>query len=74
MNMNMLTSLALIVLGVTGDPAMAATVSFERLVNAGNDGNWLTYSGSYRSERFLALDEIKAKLKTKIERYLICFI
>jgi alcohol dehydrogenase (cytochrome c) len=33
-------------------------VSFERLVNAGNDGNWLTYSGSYRSERFSSLNQI----------------
>ena len=25
------------------------------------DGNWLTYSGTYRSERFLALDEINRR-------------
>ena len=36
----------------------SANVSFERLVRAGEDGNWLTYSGSYRSERFLPLDQI----------------
>lgn len=36
----------------------AAAVPYERLVNAGGDGNWLTYSGSYRSERFLPLDEV----------------
>jgi alcohol dehydrogenase (cytochrome c) len=35
-----------------------AAVPFERLVNAGSDGNWLTYSGSYRSERYLPLDQI----------------
>ncbi len=38
--------------------AASAAVPYERLVNAGADGNWLTYSGSYRSERFLPLDEI----------------
>jgi glucose dehydrogenase len=38
--------------------AGAASVPFERLVAEGTDGNWLTYSGSYRSERFLDLDEI----------------
>lgn len=35
-----------------------AEVAFERLTAAGTDGNWLTYSGSYRSERFLPLDQI----------------
>ncbi len=48
-----LTSLLL-----AGTSLAAAEVPFERLVNAGADGNWLTYSGSYRSERFLVLDEI----------------
>ena len=38
--------------------AGAADVPFERLVAAGTDGNWLTYSGTYRSERFLPLDEV----------------
>ena len=38
-----------------------AAVPYERLVGAGSDGNWLTYSGSYRSERFLPLDEIDRK-------------
>jgi alcohol dehydrogenase (cytochrome c) len=36
-----------------------AEVGFQRLVNASDEpGNWLTYSGTYRSERFSALDEI----------------
>ena len=36
-----------------------AEVSFERLVNAaGEPQNWLTYSGTYRSERFSPLTEI----------------
>ena len=36
-----------------------AQVSYERLVNAAKDGdNWLTYSGTYRSERYSPLDQI----------------
>ena len=34
-----------------------AAAPYERLLGAGTDGNWLTYSGSYRSERFLPLGE-----------------
>jgi alcohol dehydrogenase (cytochrome c) len=49
--------IAITVLGAAAGMA-AAAVSFERLVAAGGDGNWLTYSGSYRSERFLPLDGI----------------
>jgi len=38
-----------------------AQVSYERLVNAAADtDNWLTYSGSYRSERFSRLDQVNA--------------
>ena len=36
-----------------------AQVSFERLVNAGSEPqNWLTYSGTYRSERYSSLAQI----------------
>jgi glucose dehydrogenase len=36
-----------------------AQVSFERLVNAADEPhNWLTYSGTYRSERFSPLSQI----------------
>ncbi len=36
-----------------------AQVSYERLRNAANEtDNWLTYSGTYRSERYSALDQI----------------
>ena len=39
-----------------------AEVSFERLVDAGGDhDNWLTYSGTYRSERFAPLDQINTR-------------
>ena len=36
-----------------------AEVTYERLRNAARDtNNWLTYSGTYRSERFSALDQV----------------
>ena len=36
-----------------------AEVGYQRLVNASNEPqNWLTYSGSYRSERFSPLTQI----------------
>ena len=39
-----------------------AEVSYDRLVNAAEDeNNWLTYSGTYRSERFSPLDQINAE-------------
>ena len=39
--------------------AANAQVPYERLVDASNDkSNWLTYSGSYRSERFSRLDQV----------------
>jgi alcohol dehydrogenase (cytochrome c) len=38
---------------------LSAQVSFERLLQAADEpGNWLTYSGSYRSERFSPLADI----------------
>src|SRR3954452_9274780 len=38
---------------------LAAQVSSERLLNAPNEPqNWLTYSGSYMSQRYSALDQI----------------
>jgi alcohol dehydrogenase (cytochrome c) len=48
----------LILLALITQP-VNAEVSFERLVNAANDGdNWLTYSGTYRSERYSPLDQV----------------
>ncbi|SVC23254.1 uncharacterized protein METZ01_LOCUS276108, partial [marine metagenome] len=39
-----------------------AQVSYERLVNAAEDhDNWLTYSGTYRSERYSRLDQINTE-------------
>src|SRR4051795_7007187 len=38
---------------------LTAQVSYERLLNASNEPqNWLSYSGSYMSQRYSALDEI----------------
>lgn len=41
-------------------PSIAsAQVSYERLLNAADEPeSWLTYSGTYNSERFSPLDEI----------------
>lgn len=50
-----------ILLLLMSGPAAADAVPFERLLAAGGDGNWLTYSGSYRSERYLPLDQINRK-------------
>ena len=50
-----------LVLLVLAGVAVEATadVSYQQLVNAANEPhNWLTYSGSYRSERYSPLDEI----------------
>ena len=38
--------------------SVSGEVSFERLVASEAAGEWLTYSGTYRSERFLPLDEV----------------
>ncbi|MGD8324002.1 MAG: hypothetical protein PVF50_06520, partial [Gammaproteobacteria bacterium] len=39
--------------------AADAQVSAERLVNAADEpGNWLTYSGTYMSQRHTTLDQI----------------
>jgi len=50
--------LILITLALCANTAFAQ-VNYERLVNAAQDGdNWLTYSGTYRSERYSPLDQI----------------
>ena len=39
--------------------ALPAQVSYERLLNAESEpGNWLTYSGTYKSNHYSKLDEI----------------
>ena len=40
-------------------PAAPAQVTYDRLLHAEKDnGNWITYSGSYRSWRYSGLDQI----------------
>jgi alcohol dehydrogenase (cytochrome c) len=52
--------LILITLALCANTAFAQ-VNYERLVNAAKDGdNWLTYSGTYRSERYSPLDQINS--------------
>ena len=45
-----------------------AQVTYERLLNAGKDpGNWMTYSGSYRSWRYSSLDQISRKTASRLK-------
>ncbi len=44
---------------VSWEASATGQVTYERLVHAANEsGNWLTYSGAYRSWRYSALDQI----------------
>ena len=48
-----------IVLTLVAAQTLNAQVTYERLLKAESEpGNWLTYSGSYRSWRYSALDLI----------------
>src|SRR5204862_6148380 len=48
----------LVLAGVTLH-ALRAQVTYDRLLHAGGEPrNWLTYSGSYSSQRYSALDQI----------------
>src|SRR5260370_41182800 len=43
-------------------------VTYERLLNAGKDpGNWMTYSGSYRSWRYSSLDQITRQTASRLK-------
>jgi len=45
-----------------------AQVPYERLVRAESEsGNWLTYSGSYRSQRFSSLKQITPENVAKLK-------
>ena len=45
-----------------------AQVTYERLLNAGKDpGNWMTYSGSYRSWRYSSLDQISRQTASRLK-------
>ena len=51
----------LVLLLISAAP-VGAQVSYQRLLNAADDpDNWLTYSGTYRSERYSPLNEINAE-------------
>jgi alcohol dehydrogenase (cytochrome c) len=55
----MLRATLLVALAAAGGAAQAQ-VTFERLKNASDEPhNWLTYSGSYMSQRYTALDQIR---------------
>jgi alcohol dehydrogenase (cytochrome c) len=43
-------------------------VTYERLLNAGKDpGNWMTYSGSYRSWRYSSLDQVTRQTASRLK-------
>src|SRR5713101_8475352 len=43
-------------------------VTYERLLNAGKEpGNWMTYSGSYRSWRYSSLDQITRQTASRLK-------
>src|SRR5713226_1895600 len=43
-------------------------VTYERLVHAANEsGNWLTYSGTYRSWRYSSLDQITRQTASRLK-------
>src|SRR5947209_12217908 len=49
----------LVALAGAAAPAIDAQVTYERLLKADSEaGNWLTYSGSYRSWRYSSLEKI----------------
>ena len=58
-------SLVLFLLAPCG---LFAQVSYERLVRAESESeNWLTYSGSFRSQRFSALRQITPENVAKLK-------
>ena len=57
----------LLFLLVLAPRSIFAQVPYERLVRAESEpGNWLTYSGSYRSQRFSALKQITPENVAKL--------
>jgi alcohol dehydrogenase (cytochrome c) len=52
-------TLSVLLLAIAASVSLAAQVSFERLLRADNEPqNWLTYSGSFRSQRYSLLTQI----------------
>jgi alcohol dehydrogenase (cytochrome c) len=67
MNPRIITTL---LAGILGAAPLPAQLTYDRLLKAGNDsGNWLTYSGAYRSWRYSGLEQVRRenvqKLKVK---------
>src|SRR5439155_2885780 len=53
------TIAAVVVAGVLGAGPAFAQVPYDRIVKAESEpANWLTYAGSYKSQRYTALDQI----------------
>src|SRR3569832_1941815 len=52
----------LVLAGVLCGAAAAAQVPYERIVKAESEpANWLTYAGSYKSQRYTQLEQITAQ-------------
>lgn len=48
--------------------SLAAQVSYQRLLESEREpGNWMTYSGSYRSQRHSKLDEINRETVGRLQ-------
>ena len=59
---------AIVCCAAIGSALFAADVTHERLVNAAKEnGNWMTYSGSYRSWRYSALDQISRQNASRLK-------
>ena len=59
--MNLLLSVILLVVGTT---VLTAQVTYERILQAEKEpGNWLTYSGTYKSHHYSTLDQIKPDIR-----------
>jgi len=57
-----------VVLGIAASALLPAQVTFERLLNAGKEPhNWLTYSGTYKSQRYSLLDQITRENASDLE-------
>src|SRR5260370_40147057 len=54
--------------GICAAVLVHGQVTYERLLNAGKEpGNWMTYSGSYRSWRYSSLDQITRQTASRLK-------
>jgi len=57
----------LVVIGISMQGQIGAQVTYERLLNASKEnGNWMTYSGSYSGWRYSSLEQIRRENASKL--------